>query len=240
MLFPSDHFFAYSAVPWHARGAFVTVVALKFVDELDLEQINRELAHASALDVIRWSLSLGKEVFASTSFGPNAAVMLDLISTVDPSIPIVWVDTGYNLRDTYVVADKLIRRLPLNLHVYTPRMTAERWNAVNGGVPQIDEKELHEEFTRRIKIEPFERALDELSPGVWLTGIRREETEHRRALDVVSRVEKRGMLKVAPIFYWTDEQVEKYRTQRDLPTCRHYFDPTKVLDDRECGLHTDL
>ena len=26
--------------------------------------------------------------------------------------------------------------------------------------------------------------------------------------------------------------------QHQLPTCRHYFDPTKVHDGRECGLHT--
>ena len=218
----------------------MAVAALKIVDEIDLERVNRELAELSAADVIRWALSLGKPSFASTSFGPNAAVMLELITSVDPNLPIVWVDTGYNLRDTYVVADKLMRKLPLNLQVYTPRVTAERWNAINGGIPQVDERELHTEFTRSIKLEPFERALRELAPEVWLTGIRREETEFRRGLDIVSRDERREMLRVAPIFHWNDVQVEDFMRAHALPSCRHYFDPTKVLDDRECGLQTGV
>ena len=72
---------------------------------------------------------------------------------------------------------------------------------------------------------------------IWLTGIRREETEHRKSLDIVS-IDNRGILKVAPIFYWSEDDVEAYMEQHQLPTCRHYFDPTKVHDGRECGLHT--
>ena len=176
----------------------------------------------------------------STSFGPNAALMLDLVSGIDPGVPVVWVDTGYNLRDTYVVADKLMKLLPLNMKIYTPRMSAERWNALYGGIPQLDEPELHQEFTRNIKLEPFERALEEIRPELWLTGIRRGETDFRRTLDIVSWDERRGILRVAPIFDWSDEDVARYVESRGLPSCKHYFDPTKVLDNRECGLHTGL
>lgn len=206
----------------------------------DIARANRELAGASAEDIVRWALALGLRPFMTTSFGPNAALMLDLVSSVDPSVPVVWVDTGYNLRDTYVVAEKLMKRLPLNLRVYTPSMSAERWNALYGGIPQIEETELHDQFTRSIKLEPFERALRELQPEVWLTGIRRDETEFRRSLDIVSWDEHRGILRVAPIFEWSEEDVRRYVEERELPSCRHYFDPTKVLDNRECGMHTGL
>ena len=81
------------------------------VASLDLARINRELAGAPAEDVVRWALGLGLRPFMSTSFGPNAALMLDLVSGIDASVPVVWVDTGYNLRDTYVVADKLMKLL---------------------------------------------------------------------------------------------------------------------------------
>ncbi|WP_269473302.1 phosphoadenosine phosphosulfate reductase domain-containing protein [Kineobactrum salinum] len=79
--------------------------------------------------------------------------------------------------------------------------------------------------------------MAEFRPEVWLTGIRREETEHRKSLDIVSR-DDRGIIKVAPLFYWSEQDVERYMEQHQLPSCRHYFDPTKVLDGRECGLHT--
>ena len=206
----------------------------------ELAAINRELAEGSAEAVVRWALGTGLRPFLSTSFGPQAAVMLDIVSGVDPSVPVVWIDTGYNLRDTYEVAEKLMQRLPLNMQVYTPRMSAERWNALYGGIPQLDEPELHEQFTRNIKIEPFERALTELRPQLWFTGIRQGETSFRQGLDIVTWDDRRGMLRVAPIFRWSEQDLRDYLGRRGLPSCRHYFDPTKVDDNRECGLHTGL
>lgn len=205
--------------------------------ELDLESVNASLRDASPQDVVRWALDLGGKTIATTSMGRNAAVMLHLVSQVDKTVPTVWVDTGYNLRDTYVVAERLIRDLELNIHVYSPEMTSERRNAIIGGIPTIDEEERHADFTRQVKLEPFDRALADFAPKIWLTGIRREETEHRKTLDIVS-IDNRGIVKVAPVFYWSEDDVDDYMAQHKLTTCRHYFDPTKVQDGRECGLHT--
>ena len=205
--------------------------------EIDLDSVNAALRNASARDVVQWALDQGRRTIATTSMGRNAAVMLHLVSELDKSVPTVWVDTGYNLRDTYVVAERLIRDLEINMHVYSPLMTSERRNAIMGGIPTVDEEERHQDFTEQVKLEPFGRALDEFQPEIWLTGIRREETEHRQSLDIVS-MDNRGIIKVAPLFYWSEDDVEDYMEQHQLPTCRHYFDPTKVHDGRECGLHT--
>ncbi len=202
-----------------------------------MDSINASLRDAGAPDIVRWALGLGRRTVATTSMGRNAAVMLHLVSEVDKSVPTIWVDTGYNLRDTYVVAERLIRDLEVNIHVYSPQMTSERRNAIMGGIPTVDEIERHREFTRQVKLEPFDRALDEFRPEIWLTGIRREETEHRKSLDIVS-MDNRGILKVAPLFYWSEDDMEAYMGRHGLPSCRHYFDPTKVHDGRECGLHT--
>ena len=205
--------------------------------DIDLDSVNASLRHASAQEIVQWALAQNAPTIATTSMGRNAALMLHLVSQVDSTVPTIWVDTGYNLRDTYIVAERLIRDLELDIHVYSPRMTSERRNAIMGGIPTIDEEERHAEFTEQVKLEPFNRALQDFQPEIWLTGIRREETEHRKSLDIVSR-DNRGIIKVAPIFYWSEDQVEDYMADNQLPTCRHYFDPTKVADGRECGLHT--
>ena len=205
--------------------------------DLDIDKLNAELRDRPPGEIVAWALSQGKRTMNTTSFGRNAAVMLHLVSEQDPTVPVVWVDTGYNLRDTYLVAERLIRDLKLNMHIYSPEMTSERRNAIMGGVPTIQDEELHQEFTRQVKLEPFDRAIRDLQPEIWLTGIRKEETEHRQGLDVLS-IDGRGILKVAPIFYWSEEQVDDYMAKFELPSCRHYFDPTKVHDGRECGLHT--
>ena len=212
-------------------------ICIKDILIVDIEKINQQLKDASAAEIVAWALAQGKKTIATTSFGKNAAVMLNVISQVDQTVPTVWVDTGYNLRDTYVVADKLIKRIPLDYHVYSPLMTSERRNAVMGGIPTMEDEALHTEFTRQVKLEPFNRAISEWAPEIWITGIRQQETEHRKTLDILSW-DARGILKVAPLFYWSDEQVEQYMQDNELLSCRHYFDPTKVQDGRECGLHT--
>lgn len=227
--------------PWFKlRGNLVQVSVNEYKERrenVEIEKANTELRDASATDIVRWALAQNKRTIATTSFGKNAAVMLHVISAVDREVPTVWVDTGYNLRDTYVVAEKLIKRIPLDYRVYSPQTTSERRNAVMGGIPTIEDEVLHKEFTRQVKLEPFDRALSELQPEIWLTGIREQETEHRKGLDIVS-MDARGILKVAPLFYWSDDQVEAYMEANALISCRHYFDPTKVHDGRECGMHT--
>lgn len=203
---------------------------------LDLAALNAELRTKTPQEIIHWALNLGKRTMLTTSFSPNAAVMLHMVSGIDASVPVVWIDSGYNLRDAYVVAERLMKELPLNMHIYTPTMTAERRTALMG-IPTPDEPELHAEFARQVKLEPFARAIEELQPEIWLTGIRRDETEFRKSLDILSW-DNRGMLKVAPIFYWSEEEVAKYMEQYQLPSCKRYFDPTKVADHVECGLHT--
>jgi len=202
-----------------------------------LHQLNGELAGKAPEEVIERALAFGGQAMATTSFGPHAAVLLHMLSRLAPGLPVVWVDTGYNLRDTYRVAEQLMERLQINMQVYTPLVTAERRNALFGGIPTVDDAERHREFTRQVKLEPFGRAVAALQPDVWFTGIRAEETLHRRGLDILSH-DTRGMLKVAPLFHWTQAELEHYLRRHDLPSCRHYFDPTKVLEGRECGLHT--
>jgi len=219
-----------------------------------LPQANRNLRHADPATIIDWSIetarALAEEssqtagclghlppIMMTTSMGVNAAVMLHAVTTRLPGIPVIWVDTGFNLADTYRVAHQLERDLNLNLRVYSPRMTPERIRTLMGGVPLTEDEEQHRRFTELVKLEPFDRAIQELQPRVWLTGIRREETAYRRSLECVT-YDSRGLIKVAPFFHATEADLEAYRRRYSLPTTRHYFDPTKVDASRECGLHT--
>ena len=204
---------------------------------IDLDSTNKQLRDLPAEEIVRWALALGEKTITTTSFGPNSGAVLHVLAKVDPSIPVVWVDSGYNMRDTYVVAEQLIDSLNLNARIYAPEITAERLNVKLGGIPTLDDPDVHEEFTRVVKLEPFSRAIDELQPKVWISGIRKQDTDFRKNLDILS-YDNRGILKVAPIFYWSDDQLENYMQEHEIPSCKHYFDPTKVESGRECGLHT--
>ena len=207
------------------------------IPELDLAQCNAELRDKSPDEIIQWAVDLAQPTIVTTSFGPNSGALLRMCASVENPPPVVWVDSGYNMRDTYVVAQQLIESLSLDARVYTPTITAERLNVMLGGIPTLDDPDAHAEFTRIVKLEPFQRALKELSPKVWISGIRQGDTEFRKSLDILS-YDKNGILKVAPIFYWSESQLTAYMEAHELPSCRHYFDPTKVESGRECGMHT--
>ena len=198
-----------------------------------------ELPHLDYSIRLLNDLTLGAErLLLSTSFGPSSAVLLKLVTDIVPDIPVVWVDTGHNTASTYQVVEQLQSRLNLNLHIYHPRRSVAHRLAILGPVPSITDAE-HSSFTEEIKLEPFRRALLEHSPQYWISGVRAQDNEHRRSMGVRSP----GPLnttKIAPLFHWSDEDMSNFIREHSLPDQSHYFDPTKVVANRECGLHCRL
>ena len=74
------------------------------------------------------------------------------------------------------------------------------------------------------------------TPDVWFTNLRKGQTTFRNSIDIVS-VSADGVLKVSPFYNWSDEQLDVYLKENNLPNEFKYYDPTKVLESRECGLH---
>jgi len=190
----------------------------------------------SPREIIAWAIDSNERVLVTTSFGRYSAVMLHMATDIKPDIPVAWVDSGYNTRETYLHAERLIKDLNLNIHIFTPQITAARWDAIADGIPELDSK-LHREFTYRVKLEPFERVIASLQPQIWLTAIRGDETTYRSSLEIVSDGPE-GIIKVAPFLNWTEIDMEGYLYEHNLPQVKDYYDPTKGNDDRECGLQT--
>lgn len=205
---------------------------------LDLEKVNPELQDKSATEIIEWTVSNHRRPIVTTKFGPHSAALLHLVTRVMPDIPVLWADHGYNTPATYLFAEKVIKQLDLNIKIYTPEMTSAHRDAIMGGVPEVGDK-LHEEFTRQVKLVPFNKAFDDLKPDIWITGIRKDQTEFRQSLDIVTTT-RRGVFKAAPLFNWSEIDLEGYLYENDLSTELDYFDPTKVLSNRECGLHYSI
>lgn len=204
---------------------------------LDLNQINLELKDQSPEEVVRWGVDQSPQhSLVTTNFGPYEAAILHMVTRVKPDIQVLWADGGYGTPATYRFAEELIERLNLNMTVYTPQRTRARRDALNGGIPTLDEEEKHKQFTWEVKLEPFQRAMDEIKPEVWFTALRKEQTPYRATLDIASRGAD-GVLKISPVFHWTEIDLKRYLAENDLPDNQDYFDPTKVEANRECGLH---
>jgi phosphoadenosine phosphosulfate reductase len=203
---------------------------------LNLPRANQQLASSSAQDVVQWALGLGGKTLLTTNFGPQEAVLLHMVSQESPNTQVLWIDSGYNMPQTYAFAEHVINQLNLNLVVYTPTVSAARRDAVMGGIPTINDP-AHSEFTQQFKLEPFKRAMSELAPEVWLTALRREQSQLRQQMDTVAPGPN-GTIKVSPLLDWSLEDMQAYLAKHGLPDEVRYFDPTKAETGRECGLHT--
>jgi len=103
------------------------------------------------------------------------------------------------------------------------------------GIPDVNDPN-HKKFTEQVKLEPFTRAFLEHKPDLWFTNLRKGQTTFRDSIDVVS-IDKNGVIKVSPFYNFSDEALDDYLEKHQLPNESKYFDPTKVLGNRECGLH---
>ena len=205
-----------------------------------ISRANAQLRSKSPQEIVRWAIAQADgRAIVSTNFRPYEAVILHLVTRVQPDIPVLWVDHGYNRPATYRHAEQLKKMLRLNLKTYLPRVTAAHYDAVFGGTPEpTQENEARiKAFSTAMKLEPFQRGMKELAPSFWLTALRQVQNPNRAGLDIVSEDKNFNSIKVSPLFYWSDADLEKYLGENHLPNEWDYFDPAKADEKRECGLH---
>jgi len=228
--------------------------------DFDPVEVNQYLEQSDADERVRWGLKKFKSrLVLSSSFGAQAAVMLHLATKVSPNIPVIFVDTGYLFSETYEFAESLVNRLGVNLKVYRSKRSPAWQEALHGkrweqGIDGI------ESYNRENKVEPMNRALDELKAKAWFAGLRRQQSSSRENLPVLAL--SNGRIKLHPIIDWTDKNVHDYLKSNDLPYHplwqKGYISigdihTTRRLEDgmseeetrffglkRECGLHENV
>jgi len=204
----------------------------------ELDRWNAELRAHSPLEIVRWAIARAEgRAIVSTNFRPYEAAILHLAVQAQPDIPVLWVDHGYNRPATYHHAEALRDRLGLNLKPFLPKMTAAHRDAIHGPIPTTEDEEGLKKFSALMKLEPFQRGMRELAPTVWITALRKVQNPNRAGLDIVSLDGNFGALKVSPLFYASDADLDAYLAQHQLPNEWDYFDPAKADEKRECGLH---
>jgi|TARA_B110000495_G_scaffold185915_1_gene184051 phosphoadenosine phosphosulfate reductase len=205
-----------------------------------ITKANEQLREKSPQKVVEWAIAQADgRAIVSTNFRPYEAVILHLVTQVQPDIHVLWVDHGYNREATYTHAEELKARLNLNIQAFVPKLTAAHYDAAHGGMPEPTEENeaAIKAFSTVMKLEPFQRGMKELAPTVWFTALRKVQNPNRAELDIVSPDNNFGSLKVSPFFNWSDEEMEAYLEDHNLPNEWDYFDPAKADEKRECGLH---
>lgn len=204
------------------------------ITETTVADLNIKFRSEAPSAIVKWAIDFAKKAIVTTNFRPYEAAILHACVSVKADIDVIWCDTGYNTSYTYKCADKIIQQLKLNIDLYVPQKSTA-YRDVQLGIPAVDD-EKHAEFTHEVKLEPFGRAMKNHQPDVWFTNLRKGQTALRNSLDIFS-LGNDGMLKVSPFYHYSDEELDAYMNEHDLANEFKYYDPTKALENRECGLH---
>jgi len=218
------------------------------ITEEELTAVNIELESAPAGEIVRWAVERFHPYLCLTA-SMTDALLIDIATKVEPSVEVVFIDTGYHFPETLETVEVVRRHYGLNLRIVTAtRTSVPLWQSSAAACCEVN------------KVSQLERAL--AGKLAWMSGVRRADSVTRRHAAIVGR-DRRGLIKVNPIATWTDQDVAGYIAEHDvpvnplvhrgypsvgcLPCTRAVFPEEDVRAGRwagqaktECGLHDEL
>ncbi|MEO6042264.1 MAG: phosphoadenylyl-sulfate reductase [Croceibacterium sp.] len=178
----------------------------------DADALNARFAGVDTAAMLRELFagrSLGRVAVVS-SFGTESAVLLHLVASADPAIPVIFVDTQKMFPETLAYRETLSGLLGLaNSSVVQPDQAVLaakdenglRWSWDPDGCCEIR------------KVEPLKRAKHGLD--AWISGRKAFQSVTRQNLP---RFEiEDGRLKINPLGDWTKQDLDAYFAAHDLP-----------------------
>ncbi|WP_222265913.1 phosphoadenylyl-sulfate reductase [Modestobacter marinus] len=164
-----------------------------------------------ALAVLTWAGETFGQDFAITSSMADG-LLAHLASRAIPGVNVVFLDTGYHFAETIGTRDWIAGVLPITLVNVTPPHTVAEQDAVHGA--KLHERDPDLCCSLR-KVQPLARVLAGFS--AWGSGVRRDEAATRAGTKVVDWDAKRGMVKVNPLAAWTQDDVDAYIAEHQVP-----------------------
>ncbi len=207
-------------------------------------------------EILAWGLErFGDAIALASSFGAEDVALIDLASRVQKDFHVFTLDTDFLFPETYELIDRIEKRYGIHVDRRRSRLTVHQQEEHLG--PQLWKRSPNECCNLR-KVEPLRAKLKELQ--AWITGIRRDQTPHRRHAGKIEFDVNFGLVKLNPLADWNSAQVWQYIHEHDVPYnplhqlgypsigCTHCTRPVAEGEDlragrwaglqkTECGLH---
>ncbi|VWX54502.1 phosphoadenylyl-sulfate reductase [Novosphingobium sp. 9U] len=184
--------------------------------EADAVRLNRLFRGTETVEMLETLLKeqMAGDVAIVSSFGAESAVLLHVVSRIDPNVPVLFLDTGKHFAETLAYRDELIARLGLtNVRNLTPDAedlakrdeTGLRWSYDPDGCCEIR------------KVKPLAKAL--AGYDATITGRKAFQASTRAALPrfEIDTTDAQGRLKINPLIDWSAEDLAAYVVEHDLP-----------------------
>jgi phosphoadenosine phosphosulfate reductase len=176
------------------------------------EALAAELEGKSPQEILERALrqEFAGKIAMVSSFGAESASLLHLAASVDPNVPVIFIDTDKHFAQTLDYQQELSAFLGLkNVQIVKPEPTEERIEDPKGDLWKSNPDVC---CTLR-KVRPNERALAGFD--AWISGRKRHHGSVRAHLPVV---EHDGIhFKVNPLVAWGPKEINAYVAQHKLP-----------------------
>ncbi len=158
---------------------------------------------------------LGGKIMMTSSFGAEAAVLLDLVAKVDPTIPVIFLDTRRLFGETLRYQKMLTELLGLeDIRIIRPNESQ---------LIRLDPDDMlfasdTDACCKIRKVDPLDNALKILKEEgftAWITGRKRFQSDTRGSLESIESSD--GFLKINPLAQWTNEDVKTAYLAKNLP-----------------------
>jgi phosphoadenosine phosphosulfate reductase len=175
---------------------------------MDLQNLNekyRDLAPQQRMSEIYKDF---KKILVTSSFGTTSALLLHMTVKANPEQVIHFIDTTYHFKETMEYKDQLTEQLNLKVEV----LKGEAWK--NEYTKNFNVWEKEPDICCSInKVEPVDRIKDNYD--IWVSGLMKWQNSYRKQLDVFEQ--KGKIIKFYPIIDISEEELEKYYLEQNLP-----------------------
>lgn len=176
-------------------------------------ELNRRFRHHSAVSVVEHALSdplVGHTALVS-SFGAESVVLLHMVSILDRTTPVLFIDTGMHFPETLVYQRELCEQLRLaDVRTIHPDREQTFLRDPDGILHLFDP----DACCRLRKTEPLQAALQPFD--AWITGRKRYQGGTRLELEHFE-CENGLRIKINPLAYWNQQNVQDYIDSNGLP-----------------------
>lgn len=167
---------------------------------------------AAAEDILAFAITteFTGRIGLVSSFGTESAVLLHMVSRIDPYTPVIFLDTQKHFPETLAYRDALITRLGLcNIQVVLPRLDGLDADDPYGRLHAVN-PDLCCHIRKTLPMLAALRSLD-----CWITGRKKSQTPSRAELSLFEVQDR--WLKLNPILDWEACDVAAYFRAHDLP-----------------------
>ncbi len=164
-----------------------------------------------ALTVLKWAGDTFGDDFAITSSMADG-LLAHLASRAFPGVQVIFLDTGFHFAETLGTRDWITSVLPITLVNVRPEQSVAEQDQEFG--PRLYERDPDLCCSLR-KVQPLAQTLSRYV--AWASGIRRDESPSRAGTRIVDWDEKREMIKINPLAAWTQDDVDAYVAEHEVP-----------------------